>query len=149
VLGRMFVVSDLKISGLDETEHIFDSIKDDYKDFDVWVNRIKEDVNRFVKVVTVDDVYVGVAIVKVVDFSTKDVVVSKISTFKVHEEYQNQGIGTLLLNTVENDLVKFGSFAVYVDVKEHHVGLIDFLVRRGYHKSDTVNDLFLSKKFVP
>jgi len=130
-------VENLPSYALDVEQKIFGSIRDDYENFDAWIAKVQGDSsNRECFVVKEDDgTYAAIAIVKIrEDDCEYDFVhpVSKISTFKVAQQFSGSRYGELLLKAVLQSHHDHHVSSAYVEVWDHHQPLIDFLGQFGY-----------------
>jgi len=81
--------------------------------------------------------------------------VASFSQFAVDPDYQGQGIGLMLLGTIEERAAETGATAIACTMAEPDTGLIEFYFRRGYelvghHQWPYTNyrSAILSKKLV-
>jgi GNAT superfamily N-acetyltransferase len=149
-------VANVPSYALDLEQDIFVSIRGDYEDFDQWTSKVQGDsTNRECFVVQEDDgTYAAIAIVKVreddceYDFTQP---VSKISTFKVAEQYSGSRYGELLLKAVLQSHHDHRIGSAYVEVWDRHQPLIDFLGQFGYVEAgqSPKGEVALVKTFQP
>ncbi|BBY49473.1 hypothetical protein MARA_29410 [Mycolicibacterium arabiense] len=116
---------------------IFDTIRDDYADFDSWIKKVQSDSeNRECFVVLEDDGrYAAIAILKIYENPcgyglTRPV--TKISTFKVAQPFSGNRYGELLLKAVLQSHHDHKAGSAYVEAWDKHQPLVDFLGNFGY-----------------
>jgi hypothetical protein len=141
---------------LDFDQNIFASIKGDYAEFDKWIAKVQKDSdNRECFVVKdPDGNYAAIAILKINEsdcaygFAQP---VTKISTFKVGQEFSGSRYGELLLKAVLQSHHDHHVDSAYVEVWDHHQPLIDFLNLFGYVEAgkSTKGEVVLVKTFRP
>ncbi len=142
---------------LDLEQDIFDSLRIEYQpDFDDWIAKVQADSsNRECFVIEeADGTYAAIAIVKINESDCAypfTQPVSKISTFKVAEQFSGSRYGELLLKAVLRSHHDHGVGSAYVEVRPHHQPLIDFLGQFGYVEGaqSARGELVLLKSFQP
>ncbi|TDO14616.1 hypothetical protein EV580_2749 [Mycobacterium sp. BK086] len=121
---------------LDVEQEIFASIRADYDDFDAWITKVQGDSgNRECFVVQENGKYAAIAIVKVSEQDCQygfTQPVSKISTFKVAQQFSGNRYGELLLKAVLQSHHDHHVGSAYVEVWDRHQPLIEFLGQFGY-----------------
>jgi rRNA-processing protein FCF1 len=149
-------VTSVQSYALDLDQEIFVSIRQDYPDFDAWIDKVRGDSpNRECFVVTEQDgTYAAVAILKVEEAEcaygfTKPV--TKISTFKVGPAFSGNRYGELLLKAVLQSHHNHHVGSAYVEVWDRHQRLIDFLGLFGYFQRGTSlrGEVVLAKGYHP
>lgn len=123
---------------LDPHDPIFESLREDYPDFDTWFASVRRE-HRPGWVIRHDDGrYAGVMLVK--DETDRPYglrgKVLKLSTFKVTDEAHGRRYGELLLKTLFNHAQHHGHDAIYVTVFDKHITLIDLLSGFGFRVHD-------------
>ena len=118
-------------------EEIFDSIRDDYGEFNEWIAKVQSDSpNRECFVVEEEDgAYAAIAILKIGETDCSYEIpqpVVKISTFKVGQQFSGNHYGELLLKAVLQSQHDHGAGSAYVEVWDHHQRLVDFMGQFGY-----------------
>ncbi|GJO33966.1 hypothetical protein NJB1507_46290 [Mycobacterium marinum] len=126
----------LKSYALDFDQEIFESIRNEY-DFDAWVAKVQGDSdNRECFVVQEPDgTYAGIAIVKINEPDCEYAFtgpVTKISTFKVEQDFSGNRYGELLLKAVLQSHRDHRVNSAYVEVFPRHQRLVDLLGTFGY-----------------
>lgn len=143
---------------LDLDQCIFASIRDDYEDFDTWIDKVRGDSpNRECFVITEDDgTYAAIAILKVAEPAAECAYelpepITKISTFKVEPDFRGHRYGELLLKAVLRSHHDHGAGSAYVEVLGRHQRLIDFMGMFGYHEAGRSGrgEFVLVKRFRP
>jgi hypothetical protein len=125
---------------LDAEQAIFASLREDYSEFDEWLNtKVRPDPdNRDCFVVHEEGCYAALTIVKRVEddcpYSFPQPV-TKIATFKVSAGYVGSKYGELLLKTLFNDAHDRGAASLYVEVLSKHEALVDLLSTFGFTDS--------------
>jgi hypothetical protein len=117
---------------LDLDQEIFNSIRDDYPEFNEWIAKVQSDSpNRECFVVEEEDgAYAAIAILKIdesdcnYEFAPP---VMKISTFKVGQQFSGNHYGELLLKAVLKSHHEHDAGSAYVEVWDRHERLIDFM----------------------
>ncbi|MGV0796895.1 GNAT family N-acetyltransferase [Mycolicibacterium elephantis] len=141
---------------LDLDQEIFDSIRDDYPEFNDWIAKVQGDSpNRECFVVEeADGTYAAIALLKISETDCSypfGQPVTKISTFKVGQQYAGNHYGELLLKAVLQSHHDHGARSAYVEVWDRHERLVDFLAQFGYYdggKSDR-GERVLVKSYQP
>lgn len=142
---------------LDGDQSIFQSLRDDYEGFDVWLNdTVRPDAdNRDCLVIDEDGQYAAIAIVKRIEsncsygFATP---VSKIATIKVAPDFVGSKYGELLLKAIFAAAAAREVRTVYVEVLPKHEGLVDLLALFGFADSGhitTRGEVVLAKTLIP
>lgn len=131
-------VTTVQSYALDFGQEIFDSIKKDY-DFDAWVAKVQgNSANRECFVIKEPDgSYAAIAIVKIDEPDCEykynfTMPVTKISTFKVGQDFSGSRYGELLLKAVLQSHQDHRVASAYVEVLPRHQRLIDFMSTFGY-----------------
>lgn len=136
-----FNVSIVPLASIDVTQPFFDSLKESYPEFSTWLAKASrfEGLRFAVEAKDEEGNYLGLAIVKraeIINGYKLRGVVSKISTFKVAERATGRGLGTLLLETVFQEL---GKRLAYVEVYPDQRALQSFLLRHGFRLFPTLS----------
>lgn len=149
-------VNRLPTYALNLEDDIFDSIRDDYADFDEWIKKVQGDsVNRECFVVEEDNgKYAAIAILKIGEDPCEYALtqpVTKISTFKVAEPFSGNRYGELILKAVLQSHYDHRAGSAYVEVWGKHQPLVDFLGQFGYMEVGRSADgqLVLAKTYQP
>lgn len=149
------LVTQVQSYALDFDQGIFDSIRAEY-DFDAWIAKVQSDSeNRECFVIQESNgTYAAIAIVKIQERDcayTFSAPVTKISTFKVGEEFSGNRYGELLLNAVLQSHSDHHVGSAYVEVWDSHQQLIDFLGAFGYYDAgeSTKGERVLVKTYSP
>jgi rRNA-processing protein FCF1 len=150
------MVDHVQSYALDFDQAIFGTIRDDYSDFDQWKAKVQgESTNRECFVITeIDNAYAAIAILKVNEADCQygfTEPVTKISTFKVGQDFSGNRYGELLLKTVLQSHRDHRAGSAYVEVWDSHQQLIDFLNAFGYFDggSSTKGERVLVKAYHP
>lgn len=150
-------VTKLESFEIDESQTIFDSIRVDYPEFDVWMaTKVRPDVDGRLCWVVLDPLgnYRAIALVKRQELPPPTGLggsVSKLSTYKVDSSSSGLKLGELLLKAVFSWCVANRVDHLFVEVHSHHQALIGFLQDFGFSpmsKSD-IGEVTLVKTFVP
>lgn len=140
---------------LDPEQPIFDSLREDYPEFDAWLTKVRRDhENRTCLLIREDGVYGAIALLK----SEPDceynlpAPVTKISTFKVGAEFGRVKYGELLLKAIFADAEERPTASLYVEVLPKHDVLVTMLSEFGFldcgHRTRR-DELVLVKHRVP
>jgi rRNA-processing protein FCF1 len=150
------MVDHVESYALDFDQGIFSTIRNEYSDFDQWKAKVQGDsTNRECFVIKEsDNAYAAIAILKIneadCDYKfTKPV--TKISTFKVGQDFSGNRYGELLLKAVLQSQRDHRVRSAYVEVWDSHQQLIDFLGAFGYLDggSSTKGERVLVKTYHP
>jgi hypothetical protein len=130
---------------LDADQGIFESLRHDYPEFDIWLStKVRSDSdNRECLVVEEDDCYAALAIIKRHEHDCAygfPQPVTKIATFKVNSDYLGSKYGELLLKSVFATAHERGAASMYVEVLPIHDALVDLLARFGFADVGTLTD---------
>lgn len=122
---------------LDADQDIFGSLRDDYAEFDQWLDqRVRPDHdNRDCLVIEEDGRYAALAIIKRHEPDCSYGLaqpVTKIATFKVNADYLGSKYGELLLKSIFAAAHARDANSLYVEVLPRHEGLVDMLSRFGF-----------------
>lgn len=151
-------VTPVESYALDLEQDIFASIRTDYNGFDAWVNKVRGDsANRECFIITEDGgTYAAVAILKVNELPSEcpydlPEPITKISTFKVQQEFGGQRYGELLLKAVLLSHRDHSAGSAYVEVWDRHQRLIDFMKMFGYYDAgkSAHGEIVLAKRYQP
>lgn len=151
-------VTPVESYALDLDQDIFTSIRADYGDFDAWISKVAADsANRECFVITEDaGTYAAIAILKINEPPSDcpydlPEPITKISTFKVQEEFGGQRYGELLLKSVLLSHRNRRVGSAYVEILPHHQRLIDFMEMFGYYEAgeSARGEIVLAKRYQP
>jgi predicted RNA-binding protein with PUA-like domain len=122
---------------LELDQEIFNSIRDDCPEFNSWIAKVQSDSpNRECYVVEEEDgTYAAIAILKIGEIDCNygfAAPTTKISTFKVGQQFSGNHYGELLLKAVLQSHHDHEAESAYVEVWDRHERLIDFLAQFGY-----------------
>ncbi len=120
---------------IDENDPIFDSLREDYADFDGWLRTKVKREHRQSWIIEARDVdaYAGLCIVnEETDQRFADAKTLKICTFKISEEHSGLAYGELLLRTVFEYAHRNDYERLYVTVFPKHDDLVYFLEQFGF-----------------
>jgi GNAT superfamily N-acetyltransferase len=143
----------VKAHAVNRADSILDSIRRDYSDFDVWLDKCARE-HRQAWIVEADGQYGGLTIINnerahAHGLSGK---VLKICTFKVSERHNGFRYGELLLKTVFDFAVKRGFDHLFVEAFEKHEPLVALLSEFGFDplpERTTRGELVLAKPMKP
>jgi GNAT superfamily N-acetyltransferase len=126
---------------LDADEPIFASLREDYPEFDDWLDaKVRADLdNRDCLVIEEDGCYAALAIVKQREPDCAyrfPQPVTKVATFKVDTDYLGSKYGELLLKSLFAAAHERGAASMYVEVLPRHEGLVDLLRTFGFAISE-------------
>lgn len=145
-------VDQVKCYQLQKTDSIFDSLREDYSEFDVWLGKCQRE-HRPAFSIKDGDQYAAVAIVKEEVLNDIDLsgTALKICTFKVAETASGFRYGELLLKALFDYIHSRGIPQSYLTCYPKQTSLIRFLQRFGFFKhSQLQNDeLVFVKRFLP
>lgn len=97
---------------------------------------LKEEIqNKLVFVALDEETIVGCVRVEVNDDQT-----AYLSRFGVKREYQNKGIGQILMNEVDIMMLKLGIYRLYLHTASRMLSLVRFYYGRGFYIESTTND---------
>lgn len=97
---------------------------------------LKKDVEtKLVFVALLDDVIVGSVRVEIMPDRT-----AYLSRFGVREAYQNNGIGKILMNAVDNAMEDLGVTNLYLHTASKMLSLVRFYYGRGFYIESTTKD---------
>jgi GNAT superfamily N-acetyltransferase len=120
---------------LDVDQQIFVSLREDYSEFDKWLDTVRAESRlRPCFVVRQGSVYAGLALLKHetdCEYRLCDPVL-KISTFKVDEHFSGSKYGELLLKAIFSYANSKGAATLYLEVFERHDSLKLLLAEFGF-----------------
>lgn len=123
---------------LDPDQPIFDSLREDYPEFDHWLAKVRRDSdNRTCFLIRHGGRYAAVALLKFErdsDYELAEPVI-KISTFKVSPAHVQVKFGELLLKAIFAEAYEHSAGSLYLEVFEKHEGLIGLLSNFGFGDS--------------
>jgi len=79
----------------------------------------------------IDSSTVGFGVVKNNPFEGGDGI-AELGLFQIKEEYRNQGIGTMLFNSIENTLRAAATRKLYTKVNPKNIRAVVYWLRRGF-----------------
>lgn len=136
-------VSPVRTYNLDQHDPIFDSLRDDYDDFDGWFARVRLAPGRPAWVIQGDDGRYG-ALMIVKDEQPGDSDLSgrvvKLCTFKVAPHARGRAYGELLLKTLFGHMHSGNHDTAYVTVYPKQEILIELLEDFGFVRHNTPGD---------
>lgn len=142
---------------LDGEQQIFGSLRQDYDDFDGWLDRVRaEPDNRDCLIVFGDNrCYAALTLVKKNERDCEygfNQPVAKISTFTVAAQYSGSKYGELMLKALLGDAHAGPAASLYVEVLDKYPLLVDLFREFGFtdsgHRTQR-NELVLVKQLVP
>ena len=147
------------LANLDLTADIFDSIREDYPEFDAWFkNTVVNDLDNRLGLAFVAEstgAVAGIALIKVIE----DVLptagwgeMSKLSTFKIADDYLGLSLGQTLLDEVFRCLEKTKQDNVFVEVFPKHKQLLTFLESNTFFRGPVLTErgeVCLSRNLCP
>lgn len=108
---------------------IVGTLKESYED-------VKREIeNKLVLVALVDGIIVGCVRVEVYEDNT-----AYLSRFGVKGAYQNNGIGKILMNAVDNAMKQLGVTNMYLHTASRMLSLVRFYYGRGFYIESTTKD---------
>lgn len=140
---------------IDSDDPIFESLREDYTEFDWWLAKVRADSdNRVCLVIKEQGHYAGFVLLKNEADCQHDLPrpVIKISTFKVGTDFGHSKLGELLLKAIFSEVNHRGAGALYVEVFDKQQALIALLNNFGFVDIDarTVRgELVLGKTLRP
>ncbi len=131
---------------------IFDSLRDDYPEFDEWLTKAKRQGREGWIIPGGEGAYAGVCIIKPRDDEFRlGGKVLKICTLKVAPDHQGNRYGELLLKSIFSYVHENAYDHAYVTVFERHQGLIALLEEFGFRclidRRTPVGELVFMKDF--
>lgn len=136
-------VKELPVARLDQTQKIFETLREDYPGFNDWLQKVKKDsANRRCWLVeSGGNNYAAIALIKTSDHhpTERNRKAIKLSTFKVSETENGRRLGELLLKTVLRWAAKEPNRPsdMFVEALKKKLPLIDFLEEFGFtHVND-------------
>jgi len=148
-------VKPLKAYELTETDPIFESLREDYHDFDTWLRKCKRQHRDAWVILGGNGHYAAVGIVKQESVSNEAALqgrVLKISTFKVSEVYGGFKYGELLLKSILGYCHSNRFDALFVTVLPKHVALLTLFEEFGFERGVARTELgeyIYSKSLAP
>lgn len=141
---------------LDETDHIFDSFRADYPEFEQWLGKCREQ-HRQCWVVQLGEQknYAGVRIINPQnrDWSDAHNPTLKICTFKIGDETLGMKLGELVLRAIFDYANANGYATLFLETFNKHAALIHVLNCFGFqqsgHKSTDSGEIELRKRLRP
>lgn len=120
----------LNLLGIDFSDPIFKSVKNDYPSFDTWVDKIRKELNNRIAFGDYDSngSLTNIAIVKLQDIDGYP----KISTFKVASSFTNKGLGSQLMETVIAFLKEQSVHKVFIEFFPKQETLISFVRKYNF-----------------
>lgn len=135
-------ISEMKAYEIDRTATIFDTLREDYKEFDDWFEEKCAKEHRDCWVVVVGTEIAGILILKIEDQNNTDArssgnKVLKICTFKMQPEYRGEKFGEQLLKKALWHAQTNRFDTIYLTVFDKQIALISLLERFGFRKTYT------------
>ena len=144
-------VTERKAYQIDRSDSIFQSLREDYPEFDSWFEKCRRE-HRDCWVLTIGEQIAGLVIRKEEDHAdakTRNVAskILKVCTLKVRDEFRGEKFGELLLKQVLWFAQRNSYDLVYLTVYEKHTFLIDLLSYYGFEETKRLpnGELFLEK----
>lgn len=147
-------VDHLPIYNLDDRDEIFESLRNEYEDFDKWLSKCSQEHRKCWVVKGIDNKIAGICIYKngsndheVSELGGK---ILKACTFKVSEEYRGGKIGELLLKNIFSYCVANDFDHVYLTVfLFKHPDLVEYLKDFGFqiHPREKGDEIICFKTF--
>lgn len=140
---ELFDVESVPAYSLNIEEPLFDSLREDYPEFDQWFQEKCVSISRECWVINIDQQLAGIIIRKdetpaETDCKSRGSKILKLCTFKVSSEFLGEKLGELLLKQTLwwSHLNSYD--VVYLTAYEKHSKLIDLLVRYGFKKTGVI-----------
>lgn len=157
-------IEEKKCHQLNRSDDIFNSLRDDYNDFDVWFTNRCVKNHRECWIINVSNEISGIAIRKDENFdelktaiphgdkhfSSAPQRILKICTFKIKDKFRGEKLGEQLIKQVLWWANKNTYDFLYLSVFPKHKYLIDMLLQYGFESiGRTKGELYLGKTFSP
>jgi len=139
---------------LNPHDPIFDGLRREYPDFDLWLRKAKRQRRHAWVIDGAEGGHAAICIVKreqPAEYPLRGRVL-KVCTFKVSGDYSGYRFGELLLKAVFDHARASAYPRMYVTVFEKHTALLDLLEEFGFERTGTRTDLgelVLVKSFLP
>ena len=149
----LLLARQVEAQALDEHDPIFDSLREDYPEFNNWLSKCKQE-HRTSWVIRSGDNLAAATIVKhetPAEYGIEGQTL-KIAMFKVSEYHPGMRYGELLLKSVFDFLVANSYERAYVTVLPKHFRVVDFFENFGFERIEVETPLgedILVKSFVP
>lgn len=132
-------IAERKAYEIKQNHAIFSSLRSDYLGFDAWFDKCRQQ-HRDCWVLEIRSEIAGLVIRKDENHAEAGTVhagpkILKICTFKVHDEFQGEKFGELLLKQILWFAQRNGYDLIYVTVYPKHIFLIDLLNYYGFQST--------------
>lgn len=146
-LRKKIIVSSSNINNLSYTDNIFNTLKDNYSDFNRWLNKMKLN-GAYVYYTEKNNEITSIMMLKLNETDSQQFLekgnILKIRTFLVIDK--NKGIGRFYLNMIDDISYKNSIDYIYLTIKINNKELINFMEKNGYVKYNQYNDEFVYYK---
>lgn len=145
---------EVKPDTIDITNSIFDSLRDDYSDFDIWWNDKVLAEERPTIIIGEPTDPKGLVVIKENDNGYNlPTGTAKICTFKIDEEHQGKHYGEFLFKATVMKLRSLTITTCFIEVADKQTRLIDLLTKFGFIKMSGVQsrsgDMVYVKRLYP
>ena len=146
-LNKDIIINNTNINTIDYNDSIFDTFKNNYSDFNLWFNKMKEQ-NIDVYYTKKDNQLTSIMILKINEKDSlqfnKEGNILKVRSFIVKDK--NKGIGKLYLDIMNEIAISNNIDYIYLTVKETNNELISFIEKNSFIKYSTYSDEYVYYK---
>ena len=143
-LRKDIVINKSNINNISYNDKIFDILKNDYYNFDCWLEKLKSN-NIDIYYTKKNNNMTSIMILKLDETDSQQFLekgnILKIRTLLVNNK--KKGIGKMYLSIVDNIAICNNVDYIYLTIKNDNKELIDFIEKNGYKKYNEYNDEFV------
>lgn len=141
------IISNTNINNISSNNEIFDIFKNNYDNFDIWLNKMKFN-NIDIYYTENENKITSIMILKINEIDSQQFLekgnILKIRTLLVNDK--KKGIGKMYLSIIDNIAICNNIDYIYLTIKNDNKELIDFIEKNGYKKYNQYNDEFVYYK---
>ena len=140
-LRKNNIINNSNINKISSNDNIFDVLKKNYNDFDIWFDKMKSN-NVNIYYTEKDNKLTSVMMLKLNENDSQQFIkkgnILKIRTLLVHDK--NKGIGKMYLNFINEFAINNNIEYIYLTIKIDNKELISFMEKNGYKKYSEFKD---------
>lgn len=146
-LNKKNIVNSSNINAIPFDNGIFDIIRSNYNDFDIWFNKMKKNNIDVYYTGTLSDI-TSIMILKINEEDSQQFLevgkILKIRTFFVKK--RKKGIGKMYLDIINEIAINNNIKYIYLTIKKNNIKMINYIENNGYKRYNKYNDEFVYYK---
>lgn len=146
-LKKGIIISNTNINNISSNNEIFDILKNNYDNFDVWLNKMKSD-NIDIYYTENENKITSIMILKINEIDSQQFLedgnILKLRSLLINDK--NKGIGKMYLDIANNIAISNSINYIYLTAKKDNKELFNYIEKKGYKKYKQYNEEFIYYK---